>query len=89
MAQTMTTSVKAWGNSQGIRLSKEVMSLLDLRLNDTLSMEIQGEALVLRKAVRRKTLEEYAADYGGTLGPYGEFDWGEGIGIERWIHAED
>lgn len=30
-----------------------------------------------------------AAAYGGALGPYEEFDWGEGIGIERWVHEED
>ena len=36
----------------------------------------------------RKTLQEYAGEFAGTLGPYEEFDRGEGMGIERWLDAE-
>ncbi len=33
---------------------------------------------------RHRTLEERAEDFGGKLGPYEEFDWGEPVGRERW-----
>ena len=36
-----------------------------------------------------KTLQEYAVEFAGKLGPYEEFDWEEGMGIERWMDAED
>ena len=36
----------------------------------------------------RKTLQEYAEEFVGKLGPYEEFDWGEGMGIEKWLDAE-
>lgn len=37
----------------------------------------------------RKTLPEYAEESGGKLGPYKEFDWEEGLGIGKWLDAED
>lgn len=40
-------------------------------------------------AVSQKTLEEYANDSGGKLGPYEEFDFGEMIGIEKWLDEQD
>lgn len=89
MARILTVPVKPWGNSHGIRISREMMHILEIQPNDTLSMEIREKAIILRKAVSRKTLKEYADDYGGRLGPYEEFDWGEGIGIERWLDAEN
>ena len=58
----MVAQVKAWGNSQGIRLSKELLAL----------------------DKQHRTLEERAKEYGGKLGPYQEFDWGEPVGRERW-----
>ena len=35
----MQAQVKAWGNSQGIRLSKELLEKAGIRLNDLLTIE--------------------------------------------------
>ncbi len=33
---------------------------------------------------QHRTLEERIQEYGGKLGPYEEFDWGEPAGRENW-----
>ena len=89
MAEIMTAHVRPWGNSHGIRITKEMMYVMNLKPNDSLQIIVEGDSIILKKAVNRKTLQEYASDFGGVLGPYDEFDWGSDIGIERWINAED
>lgn len=81
----MTAQVKKWGNSQGIRLSKELLALAGIQNNDILDIEIIEGNIVLKKARKpHRTLEERAIEYNGKLGPYEEFDWGEPVGRERW-----
>lgn len=73
----MIAQLKAWGNSQGIRLSKELLTLAGIKNNDILEIELQDGNIVLKKAKKEhRTLEERAQEYGGKLGPYEEFDWG-------------
>ncbi|SCX05189.1 antitoxin MazE [Lachnospiraceae bacterium YSD2013] len=80
----MQTQVKAWGNSQGIRIPKEILNEANVVLNDVLDIQISNGAIVLVKPFRHKTLEERAAEYGGKLSLDGEFDWGEPVGREIW-----
>lgn len=81
----MIAQVKTWGNSQGIRLSKELLALAGIQNNDFLNIELVDGNIVLKKARQQhRTLEERAKEYGGKLGPYEEFDWGEPVGRERW-----
>ena len=81
----MVTQVKTWGNSQGIRLSKELLALAGIKSNDLLDISVIDGNIVLKKIeTRHKTLEERAKESGGKLGPYEEYDWGEPVGRERW-----
>ena len=81
----MIAQVKSWGNSQGIRLSKELLALAGIKNNDFLDVELVEGNIVLKKVKNKhRTLEERAKEYGGKLGPYEEFDWGEPVGRERW-----
>ncbi len=80
----MVVQVKAWGNSQGIRLSKELLDSAGIRLNEYLDVKVINDNIVLTKTFRHKTLEERAAEYGGSLGPYEEMSWGEPSGREIW-----
>ena len=52
------TTLRPWGNSQGIRISKEILDIMHLSVNDELSISINDNQLILEKNVRRKTLEE-------------------------------
>ena len=80
----MQAQVKEWGNSQGIRLPKEVLKNAGLTLNDILVVTVSNGVISLVKPFRHRTLEERAAEYDGKLMLDGEYDWGEPVGREVW-----
>lgn len=80
----MVTQVKTWGNSQGVRLSKEILRNAGIGNNDFLSIELLDGNIVLKKTFKHRTLEERAAEFNGKIGPYDEYDWGQSHGRERW-----
>ena len=80
----MQTQVKAWGNSQGIRLPKEILQEASFFVDDVLDVKVTDGMITLSKPFRHKTLEERALEYGGKLKLDGEFDWGEPVGREIW-----
>ena len=80
----MQTQVKAWGNSQGIRIPREVLQEADVAVNDVLNITVSNGVIMLAKPLRHKTLEERAAEFGGKLDLDGEFNWGEPEGREIW-----
>ena len=55
------------------------------RNNDYLEIELIDGNIVLKKArMQHRTLEERALEYGGRIGPYEEYTWGEPVGREKW-----
>ena len=76
--------MKEWGNSQGVRLSKEILKSAGVALNEVLDVTVSNGVITLVKPFRHKTLEERAAEYGGDLRLDGEYDWGEPVGREVW-----
>ena len=75
------STVKAWGNSQGIRLSKSVLAQANIEINDTVQIEASENVIILRKVFRHKTFEERLAEYDGKM-DIQDFDWGEPAGRE-------
>ena len=80
----MTTQVKPWGNSQGIRLTKELLDRAGIKVDDTLHIQVEDGKIILSVNFRHRTLEERAKKYGGKVGTYEEFDWGDPVGREVW-----
>ena len=80
----MQAQVKEWGNSQGIRLSKEVLKSAGIELNEILDVSVANDVITLMKPFHHKTLEERAAEYDGKLMLDGEYDWGDPVGREIW-----
>ena len=80
----MQAQVKEWGNSQGIRLSKEVLKSAGISLDDFLDVTVSNGIITLAKTFHHKTLEERAAEFDGKLMLDGEYDWGEPVGREVW-----
>lgn len=74
-------AIRAWGNSQGIRLSKEIMDRMGLKVSDLLDIEVSGEEIILRKAFRHRSFEERMEEYGSRISAL-DFDWGEPLGKE-------
>lgn len=75
-------ALRAWGNSQGIRIPKHILDQLQLEVSDNLDIMVQGDAIVLRKAFKHRSFEERLAAYNGEISIC-EFDWGEPMGKEE------
>lgn len=80
----MQAQVKTWGNSQGIRLSKEILQVANISVDDILDVKVSNGAIMLSKPFRHRTMEERASEFGGKLNLDGEFDWGNSVGREAW-----
>jgi len=80
----MQVQLKNWGNSQGIRFSKEFLKSAGIQPNDTLTAQIIDGKIVLSRAFVHRTLKERAEAYGGELHLSDEMDWGEPQGSEVW-----
>lgn len=80
----MVAQIKTWGNSQGIRLPKDILESIGVRVDDFLDIEIKNESIVLSKKFKHRTLEERAVEFDGKIGPYNEFEWDDPVGREQW-----
>ncbi len=80
----MTTQIARWGNSHGVRLTKDLLETAGISVDDELRVTAENGKIIIEKNIRHKTLEERAGDFGGKLGPYEEYDWGEPVGREAW-----
>jgi antitoxin MazE len=82
----MHTKIQKWGNSQGLRLAKNVIEDACLGVGDEVNVTVQNGIIVvapIRKIRGRYRLEDLVAqipeDYHA-----GEVDWGEPVGKEVW-----
>ena len=71
----MQTQVKAWGNSQGIRLPKDILQEANVEINDMLEVKVSDGMIMLVKTFRHQKLEERAEKFGGKLNLDGEYEW--------------
>lgn len=53
---TIQTNVRRWGNSQGIRLTKEIMSQMKLQENDSIGINIIDGKMTVEKINKPKYL---------------------------------
>ena len=80
----MQVQICSWGNGNAIRLSKAIMETLNMKTKDILDVTIENDAIVLRKSVTHKTLEQRVAETGIPLIPNDEYDFGDPVGGEYW-----
>lgn len=80
----MQTQIKSWGNSQAIRLTREVLEAAGMTLNDQVEVQASDGKIIISKPSRHITLRERAAAYGGELIISDEMDWYETVGKELW-----
>ena len=74
-------TVKAWGNSQGIRIPKDILNELNIHISDVLQLDVEKETIILKKAFKHKSFEERLKEYNGEIS-VSDYDWGEPIGRE-------
>ncbi|MDO4484419.1 MAG: AbrB/MazE/SpoVT family DNA-binding domain-containing protein [Clostridia bacterium] len=80
----MQLQLKPWGNSQGVRLPRELLSSAGIKPDDILTAEVQDGAIILKKEFRHRTLRQRAEAYGGRLNLSEEVVWDEPKGNEVW-----
>lgn len=80
----MQVQLKPWGNSQGIRFSREFLKSAGIRPDETLTAEVVDGKIVLSRAFVHRSLRERAAEYGGQLNLSDEIQWGAPAGSEVW-----
>ena len=82
----MITRVQKWGNSQGLRLSRELLSDADIGIGDAVDVTVHDGALVVTPVRRVRgalDLEQLVASIPKGYKP-GELDWGPPVGQEVW-----
>lgn len=80
----MITAIKKWGNSQGLRFSREILEKLDITIDDEVNVEVVDDKIIITKAHPTKiNIEELFKDYTGDYKGE-EYDWGPVVGEEAW-----
>lgn len=80
----MQVTISKWGNSQGVRIPKEVMETAKISINDIVDVYVEDDKIILRKTKQEKkvSLKALFADYDGQKAT--PFDWGSPAGKEVW-----
>ena len=82
----MITKVQRWGNSQGVRLSKALLSDVEINVGDAVDVAVRDGALVVTPVRRvrgghdlRELVRRIPKDYKPE-----ELGWGHPVGREVW-----
>ncbi|MDQ8153557.1 MAG: AbrB/MazE/SpoVT family DNA-binding domain-containing protein [Gemmatimonadota bacterium] len=82
----MITEIKKWGNSQGLRISREVLAQLQVDVGDRVDVTIRDGQLVITPARRVRGGHDLRALVNRI--PTGstpkDVDWGPPVGREEW-----
>jgi antitoxin MazE len=83
----MLTKIQKWGNSQGLRVSREVLAQVHMAVGDTVDIKVDKDIIMIQPARprrgRKHTLQELVARMPKQYKPYGEV-WGAAQGREAW-----
>jgi antitoxin MazE len=82
----MITRIQKWGNSQGLRISKTLLSDADIDVGDSVAVAVHDGALVVTPVRRVRgghDLRDLVRRVPKGYKP-GEFDWGVPSGREVW-----
>lgn len=88
----MEVKLTKWGNSFGIRLPKTLIDDLNLRENDSLSIESKNNQIIIKKNnYGEMIIKDYAEKFYGK--PFSKLEnvlaseemaWGDSVGEEAW-----
>jgi len=82
----ITITIQKWGNSQGVRFTKDVLAELNMSVGDKLNILKKGSSLILRpqaKNVETMSLGEILDTIPDDYSPE-EVNWGTPVGKEIW-----
>jgi len=82
----MVTKVQKWGNSQGLRLAKQVLEDARISVGDDVDVTARDGVIVIapvRRIRGKQSLQELVSRIPKNY-KTGEIDWGEPVGREAW-----
>ena len=82
----MVTKVQKWGNSQGLRLAKQVLEDVRISVGDDVDVSVRDGLIVIapvRRVRGKRSLQELVSQIPRNY-KAGEVDWGKPIGRETW-----
>ena len=82
----MLTKIQKWGNSQGIRIAKSLLSDAQINVGDEVDILVDDGIMIVTPAKRirgRLKLEDLVACIPENY-QTGEVEWGEPVGKEVW-----
>ena len=80
----MVTKLQKWGNSQGIRIPKEILNEISLNEGDNVDISASGNTIVIRRMyqpLKKISLEEL---FKNSNIKQTEENWGDPVGKEEW-----
>ncbi len=80
----MEIKIQKWGNSDGIRIPRNILKSLNIKTNDILNIEEVNKKIIISIPEKKKvSLEEKFKEYKGkNLSK--DFSWDESVGKEIW-----
>lgn len=80
----MEIVIKKWGNSDGIRIPNNILKALNLKTNDVLNINTDGEKIIICVPKKKKIslANEFKNYKGKNLAK--DFSWDESVGKEIW-----
>ena len=82
----MLTKIQKWGNSQGIRLTKNLLADVQIGVGDEVDISVKDGIMIITpaKKIRGKySLKDLVSRIPENY-QTGEVDWGEPVGKEVW-----
>jgi antitoxin MazE len=82
----MLAKIQKWGNSQGIRLAKNLLADAQLEVGDEVDISVKDGIMIVAPAKRirdKRRLQDLVARIPENY-QTGEVDWGEPVGKEVW-----
>ena len=82
----MLAKIQKWGNSQGLRLTKNLLEDAQFDVGDEVDVSVKNGVMIVKPAKRirgRHNLKDLVARIPQNY-ETGEVDWGEPVGKEIW-----
>ena len=82
----MLAKIQKWGNSQGLRLAKNLLADVQLNIGDEVDISVKDGIMIITPAKRirgRHKLKDLVARIPENY-QTSEVDWGEPVGKETW-----
>jgi antitoxin MazE len=80
----IVSRVQKWGNSQGLRLPKQVLELADIAVGEQVEIAVANRQIVVKKSKRPKYDLAELVKRIPRRRKANEVDWGSPVGREEW-----